>query len=136
MQPQKVFIDTSGFYALLVSNDDYHLRAKNFINDAREKKILLHTTDYILDETYTLLKARKVSSQVQVLMDSISKSKAIMINWMDVELFDSSSKYFLKHQDQEYSFTDCVSFVLMRKIGIKRALTKDQHFIQAGFEIV
>lgn len=136
MQYKKVFIDTSGFYALLVSNDDYHMTARNFINNAREQKILLHTTDYILDETYTLLKARKVSSQIQVLMELLSKSKAIKINWIDQEIFDLGSKFFLKHEDQDYSFTDCLSFVMMKKLGIKLVLTKDHHFANASFEII
>ncbi len=45
-----------------------------------------------------------------------------------VELFD-------KYADQEVSFTDCVSFVLMRREGLKRVFTFDRHFALAGFEV-
>ncbi len=33
----------------------------------------------------------------------------------------------------EWSLTDCLSFVVMKELGIKDALTPDEHFDQAGF---
>src|SRR6266851_7667037 len=36
--------------------------------------------------------------------------------------------------DKEWSLTDCISFVVMERRGISRALAHDQHFEQAGFE--
>jgi predicted nucleic acid-binding protein len=38
-----------------------------------------------------------------------------------------------KYADQRVSFTDCVSFVLMRRHGIERAFSFDRHFGGAGF---
>ena len=32
-----------------------------------------------------------------------------------------------------YSFTDCVSFVVMKELGLHEAVTKDGHFKEAGF---
>ena len=31
------------------------------------------------------------------------------------------------------AFTDCTSFVLMRELKLREALTTDRHFLQAGF---
>jgi predicted nucleic acid-binding protein len=45
------------------------------------------------------------------------------------ELFDARA-------DKEYSFTDCTSFVLMRRLGISTALAADDDFVQEGFEVV
>ena len=61
---------------------------------------------------------------------------ACRIAWMEPELFSAARVYFLKHSDQDYSFTDCVSFLVMREKKIKVALTKDEHFRQAGFQIL
>jgi predicted nucleic acid-binding protein len=41
---------------------------------------------------------------------------------------------FLKHLDQGWSFTDCVSFHVMQELGLGDALTKDEHFQRAGFK--
>jgi len=43
-------------------------------------------------------------------------------------------KLFLKRKDKKYSFTDCVSFVLMRQLGIKKYLACDEHFKIEGFK--
>ncbi len=38
--------------------------------------------------------------------------------------------------DKRFSLTDCVSFVLMERLGIERALAFDARFVQAGFRIL
>ena len=54
----EVLIDTSGFYAMLVKRDDAHVDVTKFMREARQLKWNFICTDYILDETATLLKAR------------------------------------------------------------------------------
>ena len=43
---------------------------------------------------------------------------------------------FFRYRDKSYSFTDCTSFVVMRELKLKDALTTDRHFRQMGFNIV
>ena len=52
---------------------------------------------------------------------------------VDAALLLEAWSYFQRHDDKDYSLTDCISFVLMRDGGISRALTFDKHFTQAGF---
>ena len=40
---------------------------------------------------------------------------------------------FERRPDKPYSFTDCTSFVLMRRDRIERAIAPDAHFAQEGF---
>lgn len=40
------------------------------------------------------------------------------------------------HKDKSYSFTDCLSFLVMERLGIQQVLTFDKHFIQAGFKVL
>ncbi len=136
MTSKKAFIDSSGFFALLVQNDPYHNTAKAFLDKVKSEKISLHTSDYVLDETYTLLKARKVPSQIKTLSNLIEHSKVLKVHWIDSDLFSTTEQYFLKHKDKAYSFTDCLSFTIMKNSTINLALTKDRHFIQAGFKVV
>ena len=41
--------------------------------------------------------------------------------------------FFIRHRDKDYSYTDCTSFALMRRLGLTVAVTTDRHFRQAGF---
>lgn len=51
------------------------------------------------------------------------------------EHFDKGWKLFLKYHDKGFSFTDCLSFLIMEEKGIKKALTFDEHFKQAGINV-
>ena len=42
---------------------------------------------------------------------------------------------FEKFADQKVSFTDCISFAMMRTAGISSAFTFDRHFQSAGFSV-
>lgn len=55
------------------------------------------------------------------------------IEWTDSERFQEVQAFFLKHADQAWSFTDCLSFCIMTQFRLRDALTKDSHFQHAGF---
>ncbi|MGI9569296.1 MAG: type II toxin-antitoxin system VapC family toxin [Desulfobulbia bacterium] len=130
----KVFVDTSGFYAMLVKRDDAHTSATKLMNKAKRLKWSFVCTDYILDETATLLKARGFGHLLADFFDSVLQSRVCHVEWTDSERFHSTTEYFLKTSDQRWSFTDCLSFLVMRELKIKNALTKDTHFREAGFQ--
>ena len=130
---REVFVDTSGFYALLVADDEQHRRADQILKRARQKSSRFVTSDYVLDETVTLLTARRHGHLVQPFLQATLHSSACRIEWTDPERFSETADYLLKHRDRAWSFTDCLSFVLMKKIRLRDALTKDVNFEQAGF---
>jgi len=131
----EIFVDTSGFYALLVKEDEAHAKAADFVRHAAGKRRFL-TTDYVLDETATLLKARRQREVLKPFFAVVLASEVCRVVWMDPELFATAHTFFLKRGDPAYSFTDCVSFLVMRAQRIKGALTKDAHFRQAGFDVL
>jgi predicted nucleic acid-binding protein len=129
----ETFVDTSGFYALLVRGEPRHARAKEVLARAARSGRRFVTTDYVLDETATLLKARGCGHLARPLFETVFQSAACQVKWMDAERFGEVQRFFFKHQDQDWSFTDCFSFCVMRPLGIRDALTTDHHFRQAGF---
>lgn len=132
----ELFADTSGFYALLVAGDDAHAAASRRMEQAARSRERIVTTDYVLDETATLLKARGFPRAARTLFEVALKSEACAIVWMDALRFAHVRRFWDLHEDQAWSFTDCASFQVMRERGIRQALTKDRHFAAAGFEPV
>jgi predicted nucleic acid-binding protein len=127
------FVDTSGFFALLARQDPAHARARDWLAQARFNQRRSVTTDYVLDETATLLRARGRADLFLPFFDFVSPSQALQIEWISSARFDETRKLFLRHHDHDYSFTDCASFVVMRRLGLSEALTADKHFREAGF---
>lgn len=130
------FIDTSGFYSVLVRRDRMHGRAAALMADAARNRRRFVTTDYVLDESITLLKSRGFANLVAPLFESIDASAAIRIEWTTPERFREVRTFCLRHEDKAWSFTDCLSFVVMRSHDLSAALTSDTHFEQAGFRIL
>jgi predicted nucleic acid-binding protein len=129
----EIFVDTSGFYALLIKGDDRHEAAFRVLREARRRKRRFVTSDHVLDESATLLKARGHSHLLHAFFDSLQTSHACRTEWTDADRFQTAQAFFLKHEDQAWSFTDCLSFCLMKELKLRDALTKDGHFHDAGF---
>jgi predicted nucleic acid-binding protein len=128
-----IFVDTSGFYAMLVRDDDGHAAARRVLREASRRKRGFITTDYVLDETATLLKARGLVHLTGPFFDILDRSRALRIEWTDAARFQEVRKFFTKHADQDWSFTDCLSFLVMKQLRLREALTTDAQFRKAGF---
>jgi predicted nucleic acid-binding protein len=131
---ETVFVDTSAFYALMIEADSAHRQTVSALEDLQAGKTRWVTTDYVLDESATLLNARGHHSLAVEILDLVGKSRALQLEWMDPQRFSKTRSLFSKYHDQGFSFTDCFSFALMRELKIKKALTKDRHFQVMGFE--
>ena len=130
-----IFIDTGAFYASKISDDINHSSAKSIeksISDGKFGKMI--TTNYILDELYTLLRRNLSHNQTIKIGTAIRKSPNIRTIWILEVIEEKAWSYFKKNQDKEYSFTDCSSFVIMESLGINFAFSYDSHFEQAGFQ--
>mgnify|MGYP006292217717 CR=1 FL=1 len=129
----ELFVDTSGFYAALCERDEAHEKAAQLLTKAAKQKRRFVTTDYILDETATLLRRRGLSHLEPVLFETVLESRACRMEWMDSARFRQTQRFFLARADHGYSFTDSFSFVLMRDLELVDAMTTDRHFREAGF---
>lgn len=126
------FVDTSGFYAYLVRNDTRHATASALVKEAEQGRRRLVTSDYILDETATLLSARGHRPQAGLFLETVTTSRAVTLIWSNSARFSAALRFFRKHDDKGWSFTDCHSLALMQELDIIEALTSDHHFNRAG----
>ena len=86
-------------------------------------------------ETFTLLARKKSYSFAARQADALYRSNALKVLRPTEENEIRAIHTFRKFADQKVSFTDCVSFVLMQKNNIGRALAFDLHFQLAGFTL-
>ena len=120
-----IFIDTGAFLARHLSKDQYHRRATEFWNVIREKNETCATSNFVLDETFTLLGRRAGYGFAAQRARNIYASGSLIILRSDNEDELKAIDFFEKYSDHRLSFTDCVSFVLMQKSKIKRVFTFD-----------
>ena len=133
MAVRDVFVDTAGFLALWDASDEHHFRALHLQSGLASSKRQLVTTDYIVDETVTLLLVRHSHAAASDFLETVTATEWIRVEWVDSDRFHAAADLFTDHKDKEWSFTDCVSFALMREFGLADSFTTDHHFRQAGF---
>lgn len=130
----RVFVDTSGFKALLDEDDDFHKGAKEAWVGMRGKKLM--TSNYVLDESYTLIRVRR-NLVTALKLKKLFLNNADQIKVMRVRLEDERKAWdWFEKNWSGLSFTDCVSFVMCERMGIKEVFGYDGHFERAGFELL
>ena len=72
------------------------------------------------------------NAAVQIIQDLRDAPGATVVN-LNPELFESALELYRRHIDKQWGLVDCVSFVVIRRLGLTTALAFDQHFVQAGF---
>jgi len=94
------------------------------------------TSDYVVDETLTLLRTRAGLQAAAKWWWTIKESDRVVVEQVGTERAAQALEWFFGWPDHDFSFTDCTSFVIMRELGLRRALTTDRHFAEAGFQVV
>ena len=128
-----VFMDSAGFLALWDAGDEHHRAAVRLQAELLRGRRRFVTSEYVVDETVTLLLVRHSHEAASDFLDTIERSEALRLEWIGPERFHASAALFRQHDDKDWSFTDCVSFMVMRELRIRDAFTTDHHFRQAGF---
>ncbi|NOX63610.1 MAG: PIN domain-containing protein [Chloroflexi bacterium] len=127
----RIFIDTLFVIALINQRDAYHERALEAADKYERAGFL--TTDAVLLEIGNAL-ARNFKQQAVEVIDSFLSSDEVDIVRLTPDIFAQAYALYRRYEDKTWGLIDCVSFVVMRDAGIRRALTFDHHFVQAGFE--
>lgn len=129
-----IFVDTGAFLGRYLEKDRHHDRALRAWRrlDAVPR---LFTTNFVLDELFTLLGRRASYTFAAGRARHIMSSEKLDILRPDQETELEAVDLFEKYADQKVSFTDCTSFVLMRRHRIRQVFAFDRHFELAGFEL-
>jgi uncharacterized protein len=128
-----IFVDTGAFLARYLRQDQYHGLACSGWKRIAVKKETCLTSNFVLDELFTLLARRADHAFSAETARTIYHSGVFEILRPGFEDELEALRFLEKYADQKVGFTDCVSFALMRRRGIKRVFSFDHHFARAGF---
>ena len=113
---ETLFVDASAWVVAFDASDSQHAAAQRFWAEARDSRRRFLTSDYVLDETYTLLRRRRNGLRMATAVhELVESSRVIEVARISEELCELAWQLFAGYADQVLSFTDCTSFVLMRE---------------------
>lgn len=132
----RIFVDTGAWAALAMTNDQHHQQARNLLEQLNEKSAQLVTSDYVLDESFTLIRLRSSHAKAIEVGKSILNSSVVRLITVDRAIWDSAWNTFVHFKDKRWSFTDCTSFAIMDSLHIQTAFAFDSNFKQYGKKLL
>ena len=124
-----IFVDTGAWYASLVPIDPDHARAAQWL---AANHFPLLTTNYVIDETLTLLRVRGERKRALLLGARFFHHELAEIHKITAADLTLAWKTFEQFDDKGWGFTDCTSNFVMEQLSITTAFAFDHHFQQFG----
>lgn len=124
-----IFVDTGPWFASVVPGDPRHRDVTAWFRTNNQPLI---TTDYVIDETLTLLRSRGERSRAIAFGRRLLDLSAVSIHFLEEAEIRQAWAVFRDNPAREWSFTDCTSKIVIDALHVKQALTFDHHFAEFG----
>ena len=131
---EKIFVDTSGLYALISTQDQASKLAVTTWESAIERGDILLTNNYVLVECFALTQNRLGIEFARALQSNIMPF--LQVDWIGEQQHTSSVNNLFTANRRQLSLVDCCSFETMRRLGIETVFTFDEHFHEQGFKVI
>ena len=131
-----VFVDTGGWMACADRSDPAHAACTAARDATLEAGRILITTDFVVDETLTLIRFRLGLAAANAWWQQIDGSGRLRWERVENDRFERARQLFFQYRDKDLSFTDCTSLAVMRELRLTTVITTDGHFRQVGFDVL
>jgi uncharacterized protein len=128
---KRVFVDTSAWYAYVRRDDPDHEPVAAALERFQGRLV---TSNFVFDEVVTLVAVRLGHGAASKVGDALLDAGTVELIRVEEEDESDAWELFRKRPDKGFSFTDCASFALMKRLRLATAVSTDRHFRQAGFE--
>ena len=129
---ERVFVDTSAYYALADARDDNHVIAVAALQRLSRERNDLYTSNFVIAETHTLILNRLGRDIAEQALDRLHASATRVIRAFERD--EARARQIIhQHRDSEYSLVDAISFAIMERMHVRKGWTYDRHFQQFGF---
>jgi predicted nucleic acid-binding protein len=138
MKRETLFIDTSGWIALIDADDAFHARAASFYRTL-PLTVSKVSSSHIISETYTWLRHQSSFEQASLFLKTVGQAcenQSLEIVYDDLQLWQSTGFVLAEFPGVKLSHVDALSMAIMRSRGMTRVFGFDQHFRLMGFETV
>lgn len=126
-------MDTGAWFALQVQGDAHHKTALEIFPTLLATCRAVVTSNLVIGETYTLLRAVKDYETAKRFLDKLKQSPKLERLFVSEHVEQQAYQLLDRYADHPFSFVDATSFVLMRQQRIRNAFAFDRHFATAGF---
>jgi predicted nucleic acid-binding protein len=128
-----IFADTFYWAALTSPDDTFYLRALEF-SRLLVPDWIVTSGDVLVEYLAFFAKAGpSVRAQAGRLAARLLQDPRVVVVPQSHELFLEGLDLYRGRPDKDYSLTDCISMIIMRRQGVTEILTQDRHFELEGF---
>jgi len=130
---ENIFVDTSAWIALADKYDTYHKKAASIYPSILKTCKNLITSNLVIAETYILILNELGHKPALDFLEKLKISLRILKIFSNEDIETDAEEILKRYADHDVSYTDAVSFAIMKKQKVKNALSFDKHFLVAGF---
>jgi predicted nucleic acid-binding protein len=134
MNNEPNFLDACGWISLLNRTEKNHTEANRIWRELGRQRVVSFVTDWVVAETGNRLARSRCRDLFTQSARVFTSSPTIRLISVDGDLLRKALDLYDAREDKGWGLVDCASFVVMTQHGIRRALTSDHHFEQAGFQ--
>jgi len=133
MPEENIFVDTGAWFALADKDDVHHKNASLIFPALLKASKKLITSNLVIAESYILILKELGHNAATGFINSINGSPRIIRIHSTSAIENEAEETLRTYTDQDFSYTDAVSFAIMKKQNIRKAFSFDRHFQTMGF---
>lgn len=132
----EVFVDTSAWYPIAVATHPDHERVAAALRASVQAGTRIVTTNLVIAECHALLLRRVHRAAALTFVRTLREPPNLVVTSTAALEAAAVGNWLERFADQDYSFTDAVSFAVMAERDMTDSIALDYHFASAGFRLL